>query len=331
MEYFAPGIRELQRIAARCVHRARLALARRQLAAAETELGLLGWQQADFDDETGRQVDEIQHVEREQGRLHNASAELAQAIRALHEERARVRSEHDAERARLDREREKIRDPLAELETRLAALRRHEHDFERRTPELDREQRELDKLYTELLLVQPQPPQVRDELHRVRDRLIAIPNEKADLRSQHVRIAADLDVKEAEAAEIAKRTSDVDRQLHDLNAAVEAADDRFATELREREKEKSRVVSDIEKLECAKRNPYREIGRVLADSGVAPVNQPNVLHRVRALRDAVQERETQIAASRQLTAQADPAQLRISLALVAILIIAAALIIGVLF
>ena len=331
MEYFAPGFRELQRLTLRCVHRAQLALARRRLAAAETELGLLGWQQAEFDEETGRQVDQIQHVEREQGRLQNAGSDLAQAIRALQEERTRRHRELEAGRARLTHEREEIREPLAGLESRIAALRTREHDFEIRTPGLDREKRELDGIYTQLLLVQPQPPRVRDELHRVRDRLIAIPNEIADLRSQHLRIAADLVAKDAEAAAITGQLAVLDRQLRDLDTAAEAADDQLATELREREREKARVEIDIEKLERAKLNPYREIGRVLADSGLGPVNQPNILQRVQSLRGSVGEREHAIAASRELTAQEDRAQLRISLALVAVLFIAAALSIGAFF
>ena len=331
MEYFGPGFRELQRLTLRCVQRARLALARRQLAAAETELGLLGWQQAEFDEETGRQVDEIQNVEREQGRLHNTSADLAQAIRALQEERTRRRGELEAAHARLAHEREEIREPLAAIETRVAALHTHEHDFERRAPGLEREKRELDELYTQLLLVQPQPPRVRDELHRVRDRLIAIPNEIADFRAQHQRIVADLEAKESEAAAITSQIAVLDRQLRELNAAAEAADDQLATELREREKEKARIERDIEKLERAKLNPYREIGRVLADSGLGPVNQPAVLRHVLTLRRAIAERESSIAASLQLTAMVDPAQLRISLALVAVIFIASALIIGAVF
>ena len=331
METFAPGLRELPRLAARLGHRVRLARVRRQLAAAETELGLLGWQQADFDEETARQVDEIQHVEREQSDQQNASAGLAQAIRALVEQRAHACRESAAQRAQLEPEREKIRAPLAELEPRLVALRKHEPDHERRGAEIDREQRELDKLYNELLRIQPPPPQIRGELRRVRDRLIAIPDEKENLRAQHERLAADLAANERVAAEIAECLAALDRQLRDLQSAADAEDNRLAGELREKEKEKARIEAAVEKLERAKLDPYREIGRVLADSGVAPVNQPQVLDRVRALRRAVQERESAIAASRQITAQENPLQLRVSLALLAIIALAVALLIGGLF
>ena len=331
MEYFAPGLRELPRLAARTVQRVRLARTRRQLAAAETELGLLGWQQADFDEETAQRVDEIQHVEREQSDQQNASAGLAQTIRALVEQRETARREHDAQRARLEPEREKIRAPLAELEPRLAALRKHGPDHERRVSDIDREQRELDKLYNELLLIQPPPPQIRTELRRVRDRLIAIPGEKDALRAQHERLAADLQTTEQQAAEIEARVAALDRQLRELQSAADAEDDRLAAELREKEKEKARIETGVEKLERAKLDPYREIGRVLADSGVAPINQPQVLDRVRALRRAVQERASAIAASRQSTAQENPLQLRVSLALLAIIALAVALLIGGLF
>ena len=77
MDYFSPGPRELARKLNRQTARRRLAAINRALAAAETELGLLGWQQADYDADTQRQVREIQSVEKEQTRLTNEAASVA--------------------------------------------------------------------------------------------------------------------------------------------------------------------------------------------------------------------------------------------------------------
>ena len=104
---------------------------------------------------------------------------------------------------------------------------------------------------------------------------------------------------------------------------------KLAGELREAEKEKARVAAEVEKLESAKLDPYREIGRVLADSGVAArPNQPEALNRVQALRQKVKGHADAIAASRARTAQEDRDQLRISLALLAIIALALALFLG---
>lgn len=331
MEYFAPGFRELQRMAVRTVHGVRLALVRRRLAAAETELGLLGWQQADFDEETERMVDEIQHVEREQARLHNASAELAQKIQALNEERARIREAHEAQRAQLKPEGDQLHAALAEAGTRLASVRKTRAEQERRAEEIGREQRKFEKEHNDLLAIQPQTPQVRGELGSVRDGLLALAEELAALDKQRSRLAIDLGTHEAEYADREQQSAAFDAQMRELASVAGAADAKLANELREVEKEKSRVGVEGEKLESAKLDPYREIGKVLADSGLAPANQPEALSRVRALRDAVEDQSAALAASRAETAQENRTQLRVSLALLAIIALAVALLIGSLF
>lgn len=331
MDYFGPALRELRRIFLRLIHRVRLEWFRRKLAAAEAELGLLGWQQADFDETTQTQVDKVHDVEREQARLNNASAELAGTIRELTGKRENTRREHEAQRQHLVEERARVRQPLAALEPQLAALRKHEPDYRHRIPELDREQRELDELYSKVLLAQPQTSRVHDELLRLRERLIAIPNEKADLLSQHMRISADLQTKEKEAAEIEAHIATLDRQLRELEHLGRTMESKLAAELREKEREKGRLELDVEKLERAKRNPYREIGRVLADANVPPRNQPHVLAHVKELRFAVQEEEYEIARSLQLSGTENHTETLTSWILWGIILIALGLLVGVLF
>jgi len=330
MEYFAPAVRELRRICARRVRRVQLVWVQRQLAAAETELGLLGWQQADFDEQTQSQVDKIHHVEREQARLTNAGAELAGEIRSLTETREAARRGAETQRHQLEAERGRLAEPFNALTQQLAALRRTEHDYERRVPELDRELREVDTLYSKLLLLQPQPPNVRDELLRLRDRLIAIPNEKHDLRAQHLRGTAELQAREKEAATLEAQLAEIDRRLREHDLAARAQEATIAAELRAKEREKSRVSAEIDRLEHGKANPYREIGRVLADSNLPPLNQPHVLQKVKDLRFAAQAHEYEIAASAQASGQENPSQLQISCALWAIVFVALALLLAVL-
>jgi chromosome segregation ATPase len=328
VEYFNPGLRELNRIAGRCIHRVRLALAQRRLAAAETELGLLGWQQADFDEHTERQVDEIQHVEREQARLHNASAELAQKVHSLTAERTRMSEQYDAQRARIEPERDKVRALLAEIGGRLATLRKREAQRERRGEEIGREQRKLEKQHENLLTIQPQTLQVRDDLTSLRKLQLEFVEELAEQECQRALVATDIEKDAKEYAECEQQCAAFDRQLRDLASASETAEAKFAEELRELEKEKARLATEVDKLESAKLYPYREIGRVLADSGVAPANQPEALNRVRNLRLMVQDYIAAIAASCAHSAQEDRTQLGISLALLAIIFVAIALLVG---
>jgi hypothetical protein len=76
VEFFAAGLRECIRKFDRLLIRGRIGSKRRRLLAAETELGLLGWQQVGFSPAIQSEVDKAQSVEREQLRLTNAHAEL---------------------------------------------------------------------------------------------------------------------------------------------------------------------------------------------------------------------------------------------------------------
>jgi chromosome segregation ATPase len=330
VESFAPALRELPRFIARIRLGMQLSRAQRELDAAETELGLLGWQRADFDGVTQREVDKLHDVEREQSRLTNASAALACEIHALNETGESTRQQATAERQQLETERAAIHEPLTALEQQVAILRKRVPETERRIPDLDRELEEVEELYTKLLIMQPQPPQVRDEVFRLRDRLIAIPNEKADLRSQNLRLANDLRGKEKELAALQAGLEAVEHRLRELKERTNAAETQQAAELREKERAKVRLEADAEKLERAKLNPYREIGRVLADSHLPPLNQPHVLERVKTLRRSVQEIEQEITLSRELTARENPTQLRVSFVVWAIVLIGAILIVCVL-
>jgi len=328
MSYFAPGFREIVRLARRASWRIRGWLRERQLARAETQLGLLGWQQADFDAETQRQVDSIQNVEREQAALTNRAAELAREIEADIAERARLKADFDSRRAALEAERAAAREPLAEIERTLRVIRERPAGVSRRTAELDREEREIDGLYKRLLGTQPQTPAVRDEILRLRERLIAIPNARADLKAQQARVSEDVDERERQRAAIEQRTAEFDRQLRDLKTQADRCDAEFAERLKRCQRERDLADASTQRLERAKRDPYREIGRVLADSGVAPVNQPQALAHVIELRERIEQGRARVAASLDCTAAEDPQMLRISLALWSVIALALSFILG---
>jgi chromosome segregation ATPase len=323
MNYFGPGIREIVRLAQRANWRLGGWRAARGLEKAETQLGLLGWQQADFDEETQRQVDAIQNVEREQGELSNRAAGLAQDIEKLNAERAAVRAEFDQKRSALEAERAKTREPMVELDRLIGVVRSRPADGNRRMAELDREERETDASYKKLLGVQPQSPQVRDEILHQRQRLLAIPNERQDIKAQQVRATADLQEREQQRAAIEQRSAELDRQLRDVKKAADQRDAEFASQLKGVEKEHARAEAEVRQLERAKLDPYREIGRVLADSGVAPVNQPQALERVLQLRQTIATNEMAVAESLERTAAEDREMLRISLGLWAVIAVAA--------
>lgn len=310
MNHFAPGLREATRIFGRLICRTRLLFAQRKLARAEAELGLLGWQQADFEGEAQQHVRQLTDFEREQSRLTNESAALALAIRRLQDERAAARQQHDEVCAQLEAERAKIAAPVAEDERRLAARRRAPSNFGESIAALDRELREVSALYSELLAIEPQTPEIRRETIRLHGRKVAIPNEQADLRRGQQQAANEILALEESLARGRIAVAAVEEKLRAQRAEFADEDGAREKEIADREREKAAVEKEGDALEKAKGNPYRKIGQLLADSGIAPMNQPHALAAVQQGRKNVAGLERDMAASLAASGREDRAALR---------------------
>lgn len=313
MNYFTPGLREIARKLSRQRHRLRTYFARRDLTKAETALGLLGWQQAEFDEKTQAEVDKINAYEREQSRLTNESAGLAKELRELRVQREAARKIFEEKRRDLEGQRAHAATDHPAIEKQLAELRKGEPTLERRVPELDRELRNINRLYGDLITAANQTAQMKAELSRLRERTVTIANEKADLRNQHLRTVTEVRGLEARLERDHETIAALEREQRELQAQFDAADGQFAGEIRTRDREKARIEKEINAIETAKTNPYLQIGRVLADSGVAPMNQPGALDKVKRLRGRLVELRQLISLSFETSALQDRETVRLSM------------------
>ena len=285
-------------------------MARRKLARAEMDLGLLGWQQADFEGEALPHVRQLTDFEREQSRLTNESAALALAIRRLQDERAAARKLYEEARAQLEAERARVAAPVAEEERRLAARQRAPVNFGESMAALDRELREVSQLYAEVAGIEPQTWEIRNEAIRLRERTVAIPNEKADLRQRQQQAVNEFRALEESLARGRMAVAAADEKLRAQRVEFAEADGAREKEIADREREKVAVSKQGDSLETAKGNPYRKIGQLLADSGIAPMNQPQALAAVLRGRETVAGLEHGVAESREASGREDRAALR---------------------
>jgi hypothetical protein len=275
-----PALRELARIYDRQINRGSLWLARRKLAKAETELGLLGWEQADFEGEAQRHIDKLKNFEREQLRMTNESAALGLAIKKGQEDRASGRKQYEAARTALEAEWKKVAEPLETAGRHLAARRKIDVDFDGLIAELDRELVEVQAAQTSLLTVEKMTPQLRAELSRVRERAVAIPNAQADLRLRRVQAMNDIRALEETIARGRPQVAEATQKLHALDEQFARSDGTLDRQIAGRTRDKEAIDRQNEGLEKAKDNPYRQIGQILADSRIAPMNQPRALDAV---------------------------------------------------
>jgi len=280
---FLPALRELARIYDRQINRASLWLAQRKLARAETDLGLLGWQQADFEGEAQRHIDQLRNLEIEQSRLTNESAALGVAIRKGQDDRAAGRKQYEDTRGVLEAEWKQAAEPVETAERHLAARRKIDVDFTALIAELGRELAGVREAQTVLLAIETMTPQMRAELSRVRERSVAIPNAQADLRLKKVQAHNDIRALEETIARGRPLVAEATEKLHALDGQFARSDGTLERQIAGRSRDKDAIDRQNEGLEKAKDNPYRQIGQTLADSRIAPMNQPlaldAVLHR----------------------------------------------------
>lgn len=328
MDYLSPGLREIARVAARWRDAWKLRGAKKHLAKAEAELGLLGWQQAEFDPVTQREVDKIQQTEREQARLTNESAAFSHAIADLKTQREQTRQAFEKESAPVAAERKTLHAILEKAAGQVAHLRKLIAECETREPHLERDLREANRLQKNLLATDTNTPESRDQQAELRERITTIPGRIAETQKKRARAQVELEELQKTIARETERETALARQARELEQAHAAEDRKLAQAISEKEHEREKIETANTGLEKDKTDPYREIGRVLADSQLPPMNQPQALDAVREWRLRAQELAYAIAKSRADSAAEDRTLVQNSLILLSAVLLAILLVLG---
>jgi hypothetical protein len=257
---------------------------RRQRFHAEVELGFLGWEQVDlYDQEVVAAAAIIREFEEAQAALQNTSAELSKRNATLDEELAHEKALHEETQASLAAERAPIAARLEEAETthrrKLEAIQR----FDRALDEIARVEKELEAQSVAFMNTAQPSLAIRREAREISDHLTSLSVERSLVVADRQRAAA-------EGAPLDSIVADLRADLRRIDAASSAARNRLADatrriagEKRRLERERRKSTLRMSHLDRKKRRPYRTIGACLAETGIAPLNQPAVLEKVIAL------------------------------------------------
>jgi len=295
----APGLRELARVFRRQVDRVRLIFERRKLARLETALGLLGWQQADYDDDAQAHVNRLMDCEREQARLTNESAALGLKIEELEKQRGIRQREHEEAVAEALRREQPAAKNEKQLADEMAGTRKQRREIEGRLPVIDRELATAEEQYRALVDRENFSREHEEDLLALRRVILALPREKAEWQGKLALTEQSLRSME----ELAER-------LRQTRAAFEKEDAALGAEIGDCQRTKRGLEKQVDALEKAKGDPYREIGRTLADHKIAPLNQPQALAVVLRQRQQIAHREAALAASVAASTQEDRGAVR---------------------
>lgn len=277
---------------------------RRHVARAETELGTLGWQQADFfSPEIQEQVDRIIDFEKNQAALYNREANLSWEKSEKESERKKASALAGEEMARLREERRAIAATRGERQAALMERSRETNALRQQLRELQSNIEQLQILRTKLRTFNT--IEARQELSRVAMQLEPLTRrEKEMLPKVETEAALELDACN-ELAELDGQISKLDEALEQRRTALEAETTHLDTDIVGIESEQKRMREMSEALEHEKTSPYRLIGQCLADHNIGSMNQPKALPAVLGARQAVADLEGQIAATLEACASAD--------------------------
>ncbi len=322
--FFTVGIHELSRKATRLWLRACHFLLRKKLRKAEIELGWLGWQQADyFDPELHAQIEKIEQFEREQAQLLNVSADFSAMVSDLETQRAAQRAQFENELAQIRSDREPVEKSTAELESQLREQRVILKRFRAALTELKKLPKPLAKRHAELLAIEPQTAETRAELLRIRDEEHRIAGEKEELQKQSLRAEKEIELIEIELNRSRAQLDESMKIEHEVRKKFENVDRKLVGKIRECRREIHFSSKHMNVLDSKKSEPFLIIGRALADSDIAPINQPQALAHVHNLRLQIETTLRRIGQSRTKSAQADRVQvLRFYVLAFAIILIA---------
>ncbi|MGC3991340.1 MAG: hypothetical protein QM796_16990 [Chthoniobacteraceae bacterium] len=297
MNWFTLGCQEVRQKAFRLSWRITRRLDERRLVKAETTLGELGWQQADFPEHVEETIGNLHRIESEQAELFNRSADLAGEMTAAQKER-------DDKRAAYDRARATV---VTEMQPHLTAREKEE---QARVP--------LQHLTTALREQQPELREQERDYRRQIENLVNQPLSGMDLMQERQRL---LDLHQATLSSISAAHDGMEKacadiRVHDeaiarinpiiaaLQQHIEILDQQFSHADRERadlalklQQEKSGVERRLSELDHSKGNEFLIVGRCLADAQIPPMNQPQALQKVLDLRGNVARLEAAVATS----------------------------------
>jgi chromosome segregation ATPase len=286
---------------------ARLRL-RRALFLAEAELGWLGWEQAEFyDEQIAAEVRKVQEFENTQASIQNTSAELSDRKGALDQEHAREKTLHDQTLESLAKEREPIAAQLQQAETsrrqKTEALDRFDHAVE----EIGRLERELEARSLDFMNVERPTIDIRAEAREVSDALARLVGERALVLADRATAAQELAAHEAAIIRLRGELQRIDSASATARDALGDASRRLTGEMRLLDRKQRKTSLHMAHLDRKKQQPYRYIGACLADHGIAPLNQPQILQQVFTLRDRDFRLAETLTELRAACAGADPA------------------------
>lgn len=283
---------------------------KRLVKKSEIALGREGTSEAAKFPEVRNEIVALKKLEQEQREFALRIAQIEDALKQIEQQRQENSRAQNAEIARLE---EKKRPLVQQRDEAKAAADHCAKDLEtadRQLAEKEATEQELLKKLSLLQATEPPPADLQEQMARIADQRASLPNEKAEItQARLTKVEACREAREKlTAAETA--VTQVDKKIARVRAEFEARDRTLNESSRAQQEEVRKARQQHQTVEEKKDPAYLNIGRHLADAGIAPPNAPHLLADVQRHRAAVKQHEEHTQALAQLSGQIDRQELR---------------------
>jgi len=310
VSFIRTGLREVGLKIRRQKTRMALRHEKRLLQKSEINLGREGTSQAANFPELRNEIVALKKLEQEQKEVALRIAQIEEGIKKIEAERQENARAQSEVLAKLEVEKKPLLQLRNEAKSYADVCDRELSAVERRLQENDAADKELLKTVSELQAAEPPPSDFKTQSANIGARRARLPEERAELVRARMGSADACRIAKEKLAAAEAELSVVEKQIERARAEFDGRDKAFAENIRGQQDAVKEARVHHQTVEERKNPAYLNIGRHLANQGIAPPNVPHLLTEVQRHRTAVDRHLEHTAELGLLSNQIDKQELR---------------------
>ncbi|HEX3818278.1 MAG TPA: hypothetical protein VHW03_08310 [Chthoniobacterales bacterium] len=286
MSFITTGFRELALKVRR--QRTRMALRHEKRLVKKSEIGLgrEGTSEAAKFPEVRNEIVALKKLEQEQREFALRIAQIEDALKQIDQQRQENSRAQQAEIAQLEEERRPLIQQRDEAKAAADKCGKDLDTADRQLAEKEAADQELLKKLSALQAVEPPPADLQEQMTRIADERARLPNEKAGIAQARLGKVESCRESREKLAAAEAAVAQADKKIAQVRDEFEARDRALNESSRAQQEEVRQARQQHQTVEEKKDPAYLNIGRHLADAGIAPPNAPHLLGEVQRHRAA---------------------------------------------
>jgi hypothetical protein len=310
VSFIRTGIREIALKVKRQRTRMALRHEKRLLQKSEINLGREGTAQAANFPELRNEIVALKKLEQEQKEVALRIAQIEEGIKKIEEQRQQNSRDQHAAIAKLEGEKKPLLQGHNEAKNAVDVCERELAAVGRRIQENEAADRDLLKQLSNLHAINPPPPDLEARSASVSARRARLPDERAELLRARIGSTDAARVAKEKLVAAAAELSVAEKNIERMRSEFEGRDRKLSDNIRAQEEALRQARAQHQTVEERKNPAYLNIGRHLAEQGIAPPNAAHLLTETRHHREAMERHLQHKAELALLSSQIDKQELR---------------------